>query len=220
MSANQQIIAAIRGAIPKQVVFITPGTYSWTVPDEVTSICVVCVGGGGGSPLAGSVGQIKSGAGGGLAYKNNITVTPGNTVTVIVGEGGDPDGGDSKVTYATTTVTATGAKGMTPGSFEGTGVLGGTGGGCVSAYSSDGVNLFAAPSGGGAGGYSGSGGSGGLYNVNAGEYNTVPEGGTGGGGAGGASPVGANGVSGGGGGGVGLLGTGSSGGSFSLGGSG
>ena len=59
--------------------------YSWTVPDDVTSISVVCVGGGGsGQPDHDGA----SGSGGGLAYKNNITVTPGETVTVVVGGGG------------------------------------------------------------------------------------------------------------------------------------
>ena len=33
-----------------QVEFTTPGTYQWEVPVGVTSICVVCVGGGGEVP--------------------------------------------------------------------------------------------------------------------------------------------------------------------------
>ena len=60
-------------------------TYNWTVPEGVTSISVICVGGGGsGQPEHDGA----SGAGGALAYKNNIPVTPGETVTVIVGGGG------------------------------------------------------------------------------------------------------------------------------------
>ena len=55
-------------------------TYSWTVPEGVTSISVICVGGGGG-------GQPEhdgaSGAGGALAYKNNIPVTPGEDLSLI-----------------------------------------------------------------------------------------------------------------------------------------
>ena len=59
--------------------------YTWTVPEGVTSISVVCVGGGGG-------GQPEhdgaSGCGAGLAYKNNITVVPGTDISVVVGGGG------------------------------------------------------------------------------------------------------------------------------------
>ena len=60
-------------------------TYTWTVPEGVTSISVVCVGGGGG-------GQPDhdgaSGCGAALAYKNNITVVPGTDISVVVGGGG------------------------------------------------------------------------------------------------------------------------------------
>ena len=60
-------------------------TYTWTIPDGVTSISVVCVGGGGG-------GQPEhdgaSGCGAALAYKNNITVVPGTDISVVVGGGG------------------------------------------------------------------------------------------------------------------------------------
>lgn len=67
--------------------FIIPGTYSWNVPVGVTSVSVVCIGGGGGG---GQAGGDCGGAGGGgaLAYKNNIAVTPGANMTVVVGAGG------------------------------------------------------------------------------------------------------------------------------------
>lgn len=48
-------------------------------------------GGGGGSdilPGYSGGGRLASGGGGGLAYKNNISVVPGNTYTIIVGHGG------------------------------------------------------------------------------------------------------------------------------------
>ena len=65
-----------------QIAYTTPGTYSWTAPAGVTSVCVVCVGGGG----SGGAGYyVGGGAGGGLAYKNNISVTPGSSYTVVVG---------------------------------------------------------------------------------------------------------------------------------------
>merc|ERR1712093_660814 len=86
----------------------TPGTYSWTCPDGVTSVCAVAIGGGGGgggtatgANAAGGIG----GTGGGLGYKNNISVTPGQSYTVVVGAGGasnggvGQDGGDGQDSY-------------------------------------------------------------------------------------------------------------------------
>jgi hypothetical protein len=67
-----------------QNIYTTPGTYSWTCPVGVTSVSVVVIGGGSGyEGLAGA-----NGGGGGLAYKNNITVIPGNSYQVVVGAGG------------------------------------------------------------------------------------------------------------------------------------
>lgn len=76
--------------------YMSPGTYSWVAPANVTSVSVVCVGGG-----AGAVSVVNdntsiysndhvyySGAGGGLGWKNNISVVPGNTYTVVVGNAG------------------------------------------------------------------------------------------------------------------------------------
>ena len=66
--------------------FNTPGTYSWTVPDGVTSISVAGIGGGGGGSQKSAGG---SGGGGGLVnYVNTITVVPGTTCTIVVGGGG------------------------------------------------------------------------------------------------------------------------------------
>ena len=68
-------------------IFTTPGTSSWRAPAGVTSVCVVCVGGGGASGRGiNYFGQ--GGAGGGLAYKNDITVVPGKSYNVTVGAGG------------------------------------------------------------------------------------------------------------------------------------
>ena len=65
--------------------FTTPGTYSWMCPIGVTSVCVVCIGGGaGGDNGHGNT----AGGGGGLAWKNNIPVTPGVSYVVEVGAGG------------------------------------------------------------------------------------------------------------------------------------
>ena len=55
-------------------IYDTPGSHSWIVPDGVTSVCVVCVGAGGSA----------HGSGGGLGWKNNIPVIPGDFILVIV----------------------------------------------------------------------------------------------------------------------------------------
>ena len=65
--------------------YVTTGTYSWTAPAGVTSVSVVAVGGGGGGGFTWSSG---GGGGGGLGWKNNIPVTPGQSYTVVVGQGG------------------------------------------------------------------------------------------------------------------------------------
>ena len=69
------------------IAYVTTGTYSWTAPAGVTSVSVVAVGGGG---AGGSTWSSGGGGGGGLGWKNNITVVPGNSYTVVVGQGGQP----------------------------------------------------------------------------------------------------------------------------------
>ena len=67
-------------ADPGQAVITNTSTTSWTVPDGVYSVSVVCIGAGGG--------QDKPGGGGGaLAYGNDISVTPGTSISVQVGAG-------------------------------------------------------------------------------------------------------------------------------------
>ena len=66
--------------------------HNWTVPTGVTSICVLCIGaggGGGGQPHA------RGGGGGGLAWKNDIPVTAGDTYNLWVGTPGKYTGGDA-----------------------------------------------------------------------------------------------------------------------------
>jgi hypothetical protein len=169
-----------------QELFTTPGIHTFTVPAGVTSICVVVVGGGGaGAPYFG-----MGGAGGGLAYKNNITVTPGANCTITVGAGGvsntinvfsttadsgtiaSGNGEDSSFTDGSITVTATGGEhgaGLSSartspvgGGPSGTYDGGGTGGTCLGRYSSDdlGDQSYTSSGGGGAGGYTGDGGDG------------------------------------------------------------
>jgi len=178
--------------------FITSGTFSWTVPTDVTSISVVAVGGGGGGGLSGSAG---AGGGGSLAYVNSISVTPGETLTVGVGTSGIGattatgigstafDGGNSYLKRGVISlVEAGGGKrgnnitidGNSLGGAGGT-VIVGTGG---SGGSGGNLSSGNGSGGGGAGGYSGSGGAGGT-GVAVGSAGT---GGAAGGGAGNSFP--------------------------------
>lgn len=156
--------------IQGQAEYTTAGSYTWTAPTGVTSVCVVCVGGGAGS-------------GGALAYRNNITVVPGNSYTVVVGAGGvasgaggssGTDGGDSSFSDGTNTTIAGGGKGQAAagGAPSGTYDGGGSGG------DNEPWNTFGGMyNGAGAGGYSGDGGNALLGNSN------VSQAGSGGGGS-------------------------------------
>ena len=194
-------------------------THSWTVPDGVTSISVVCVGGGGG-------GQPDhdgaSGCGGSLAYKNNIAVTPGETVTVVVGGGGFEEnwggtygmaGEDSRIDYDGTTGLVRGkggaradkgqANGYISNGSQGSNVTGDGGGSGGSGVAWGGCRQ----GGGAAGGYGGGGlnVNGTPGNVQYSGYNSTS--GTGGGGGGGGSSNGSSNYYSGGGGGTGIYGT-------------
>jgi hypothetical protein len=191
--------------------FTTPGIYSWTAPEGVTNVSVVAVGGGGGGSIGGfsGTGYATSGGGGGLGWKNNITVVQGQTYTVVVGVAGDrgvnpsnqpgSDGGDSYFISAGTVLGGKGFASGTGGTYIGDG--GGNGG-------------LGRGGGGGAGGYSGNGGNGETYWNFPTSSNDATDG-SGGGGGGGTCSAGmdpsSNGQAGGGGGGVGIRGQGASG---------
>jgi len=201
--------------------FTTPGSFNWTVPAGVTSVCVVCVGGGGGGGK-----QYTSGGGGGaLAYRNNIAVTPGEVIAIVVGAGGArftgststpgglssfangiankqvrAGGGGSKYGTGTNTVDSPGGADVVNGTTGAANAIGG--GGFGGKGSNGGAGNYGG--GGGAGGYTGAGG-------NAGE-NAAGGAGAGGGGGGGADGSGdATAGAGGGGGGVGIFGQGANG---------
>ena len=72
-----------------------PQTYVtvWTVPEGVTSISAVCVGGGGAGDWPDHQSHYGAGGGGGaLAYINDWEVTPGSQLRVHVGAGGQCSG--------------------------------------------------------------------------------------------------------------------------------
>ena len=222
--------------------YTSAGTYSFVVPTGGTEISAVCVGAGGGSG-GGDFDNVAArhnngGGGGALSYQNSIPVTPGETLTVVVGLGGfmgnpgddgyspvaPTDGSPSYIARGGTVLLQAAGGGLgqclplptviaTGGqSSAGTGAVrysGGNGGGPP-------ASIYGQSSSGGAAGYSGNGGQGGYFN-------SIPRGGpfngsngSGGGGGGGAGYYGAptaNNYTGQstGAGGVGILGEGSSG---------
>lgn len=198
-----------------QVLYNVPGTYSWTCPAGVNFVNALCIGGGG-SGFFGTVGA-AGGGGGGLAWANNIAVTPGNSYTVTVGAGGTSTtagtagtaGGNSLFINTSTCVGYGGGRATSAtnfgvgGSYFPNGGAGGSGG---IGYNFATYDISAG--GGGAGGYTGSGGTGGTYGNSGG----AGAGGAGGGGSGG-NNVATSGVSwnGGGGGGTGPYGSGANG---------
>ena len=160
----------------------TAGIYSFVVPPGITSVSVVCVGGGAGS----GDGAYGGGAGGGLRYKNNITVTPGQLIAIrAAGQTSFGRAGASgNSSFGTSGVDAFyfyagGGDGSIGGSISYP-ILGGTGT-TIGSGADGGGNGGASSSsmgGGGAGGYSGNGGDGGV--------NGAGSAGLGGGGGGGA----------------------------------
>ena len=212
--------------LSNDAIFTSIGSTDWTVPSGVYKISVVCIGGGGGasgSNIAANPRLAGTGGGGGaLRYVNNIDVTPGETLTVTVGSGGnggynppnswiEGPGGNGQTSSlsrsGTILCSAAGGKGGSvpvPGGGGaggntgiGTGGNGGNGGLRVIAYRSS-----VPGGGGGAGGYSGNGGAGGYSG-----FNTSFGSGSGGGAAGGSYNQDGSGA----GGGVGLYGEGESG---------
>ncbi len=187
--------------------FLSQGTYTWTVPQGVTSVSAVVVGGGGGG--AGGVSASGGGGGGGgLCYVTALTVTPGTQMTVDVGGGGvnGSQGGES-LFDGIGAFGGSGANNLTGGSG-----VSGVGGTCYTGGNGGSTNSWSyGAGGGGASGYLGNGGAGGS-----GSSASCPSGGSngtggGGGGGGGSGPGGTTPEIGYIGGSVGINGTGSSG---------
>ena len=130
------------GVSARGEVSFPPGVTTWVVPEGVTSISAVAVGPGGQNTASG-------GGGGALSYVNDLAVTPGETLTIQVGQHND----DSFVRRASTDLLlAEGASSATAGQASNgvgdvrhSGAAGGSGG---------------SGSGGGAAGYGGDGNSG------------------------------------------------------------
>lgn len=207
-------LSIVGGTPPGQQAFTEPGTYSFVVPNGLTVINAVLIGGGGGATNVLDTSFNRSGGGGGgLRWINRLPVVPGETLEVVVGAGGVSNthptagtaGGSSfirRVSDQTILVEAGGGRPRTAGIPRGgTGTDFGLGpyGGVVGGGDGGNSSVSLPLGGGGAGGYSGPGGSGEFFSAGFGP----PESGQGGGGAGGREN--------GGGGGVGIFGQGSNG---------
>ena len=163
--------------------YLTPGTYTLTVPTDKTSMRVTLVGGGGGGGHGGISTYLGGGGGGGgsgyLTIATFSGLTPGATYTLSVGAGGPPaSGADGAVggSGAATSVSAltSAAGGLGGGSSPGSNGAGGAGG--TGRYNGGaGGNRGVLVGGAGSGPGGGSGGTNGRTNTS----------GQGGGGAGG-----------------------------------
>lgn len=138
--------------------YTTAGTFTWVCPQDVESVCVVCVGGGGGG--AGTWAN-AAGGGGALAYINDYSVNPGSSYTVVVGTGGQTNTSGADSYFGSTSVVLA-RGGYHHGYPANTGVNGsnnGSGGGWTGDGGGAGGNSNSWTGGGGAGGYSGDGGA-------------------------------------------------------------
>lgn len=172
--------------------YTQPGGFTFIVPNGVFSVNVLAVGSGsgGGWSVPCWSGQ-SGGGGGGLAWKNNISVQPGSQLFVNVGGWPSPASPDSifinsSICRGGGAIQNTGQGGSFFGDGGGNGGNGGNSAGC-----------WTGNGGGGAGGYTGNGGNG--YS----SFGVAATAGSGGGGGGGGDGAG--------GGGVGIFGAGSSG---------
>ena len=103
--------------------FANSGTYTFTVPSGVTHLTFEAWGGGGGVGFQPQQTWGPGGGGGGGYTRGVVTVTSGDTLSIVVGAGGNPgaNGGDSKIVKADGTVLI----------FAGGGVVGNSGGDCT-----------------------------------------------------------------------------------------
>jgi len=169
--------------------YSTAGSYTWTVPEGVTSIQVVVSGGGGGGGGLGG-GPIGGAGGAGAVVTSTLTVTPGDTLDFVVGGGGGGGtdgspaygsggggGGASSINAGTTNQVISGGGGG--GGSTNNATAGGSAGGAGGA-GADGVSRNTNWTGGG-GGFAGTGGAAGsLFGMLNGLPGNAGDGGAGG----------------------------------------
>lgn len=153
------------------------GTYTWTVPTGINWVYVTCVGGGGGGsggPVSSSGANNGAGGGAGGASQGWLPVTPGQTISYVVGAGGagggfQVSGGNGGSSSVGSVFTATGG-----GGGQGTPPAGGVGGvgsgGQTNVYGGNGgdgsvVNALSPGGGGGTSVLGGGGRTASFYNA-------------------------------------------------------
>jgi hypothetical protein len=181
-------------------VFSSPGTSTFVVPTNVTSIIVEAWGGGGCGGNGSATFDIGGGGGGAGGYtKAFFEVTPGASYQVLVGAGGVAAGAGGSSGIAGEILASGGVGGDAGGSGGLT--VGGAGGSGLTESSTvsaikGGTGKYGRTDGGGDGGSAGGGGAGGLGNVGDGAEAGHAPGGGGGGGSGTTTTTGASGGSG------------------------
>lgn len=189
-----------------QVQYTMNGTYTLSAPSSV--IHILCIGAGSDGANRNTYDGGSGGGGGGLSYVNNASVTPGETLTIVVPNRAayGTFGGYCYVQRANGTILCR-ARSNTSGGYSGLSSAVGT----AKYQGGRSYGGTDAGGGGGAAGYAGNGGNGektDWWNSPSSSYNFPSTAGSGGGGGGGG---GQRYYSGGGGGGVGILGQGSNG---------
>ena len=82
-----QSINTFRPVLVGSQLYDTAGTYQWTCPEGVTKVCCALVSPGQSAQWSYSGNIQYGGAGGGLRYRNDIPVVPGQVYTIVVGAG-------------------------------------------------------------------------------------------------------------------------------------
>lgn len=183
----------LTGTVLSSKTFSTAGTTSFTVPNCTNYICIEVWGAGGGGG-GGNGGTQNGGGGGGGGYGSGcFTVTPGSSISVIVGAGGTrgnpgtpgTDGGTGGTTSVGALISATGGTGgLTTGGY-------GTFGSSTANINLPGSNGTSGGTGScnaGTGGAGANGGAGGAPGCNNGGTGGAPGGGGGGGNVNGGTP--------------------------------
>ncbi|KQT54627.1 hypothetical protein ASG43_03305 [Aureimonas sp. Leaf454] len=148
LPSGKKLLIAGRKVKGGEQSYLSPGSYIFTVPAGVTSISAVAIGAG----ANGSYGAY-GGGGAALAYRNNIPVTAGQQISIVVPSVGS--GQPAQVGSLLSAASASGQSGAPASS--GTGVVsyaGGPGGTYYSGYGGGG---------GASGGYNVGGGTGAAY---------------------------------------------------------
>ena len=151
--------------IPTLYEWLTPGTYSWTVPTGMLTGDILVIGGGGGGGQASfdRTGSVGGGGGGGNVQIARSVNLSGTNPTIVVGNGGSSTIRGSTSSYSSSVFSVTcaggyaGISGIGAGQYQ-TSIFGG--GGAAGNGTAGGIPSYFDYIGGGGGGITGTGYSG------------------------------------------------------------